>query len=65
MIELHILAPQDQVESLSDVLLELSALSVSVEDADAPHGARASALWRARHATTCQFLDSLQSHGLV
>ena len=35
MIELHILAPQDQVESLSDVLLELSALSVSVEDADA------------------------------
>jgi ribosomal protein L11 methyltransferase len=35
MIELHILAPQEQVESLSDVLLELAALSVSVEDADA------------------------------
>ena len=35
MYELKLLAPQDSVESLSDVLEALEALSVSVEDADA------------------------------
>ena len=35
MIELQLLAPESLVERLSDALLELGALSVSVEDADA------------------------------
>lgn len=36
MVELHLIAPEDLVEAVSDVLIdELSALSVSVEDADA------------------------------
>ena len=35
MIELRLLCPQDRVESLSDALNALDALSVSVEDADA------------------------------
>jgi ribosomal protein L11 methyltransferase len=39
MIELHLLCPEGAVENLSDALMELEALSVSVEDADAqtPH----------------------------
>ncbi len=36
MVELHLIAPEELVESVSDALIdELSALSVSVEDADA------------------------------
>jgi ribosomal protein L11 methyltransferase len=36
MVELHLLAPEDRVELVSDALIdELGALSVSVEDADA------------------------------
>ena len=35
MVELRLLCPQDRVESLSDALEALDALSVSVEDADA------------------------------
>ena len=35
MIELHLLCPESDVENLSDALMELCALSVSVEDADA------------------------------
>ena len=36
MVELHLLAPEDRVEIVSDALIdELGALSVSVEDADA------------------------------
>ena len=36
MVELHLLAPEDRVELVSDALIdELAALSVSVEDADA------------------------------
>jgi len=36
MVELHLLAPEDRVELVSDALIdELDALSVSVEDADA------------------------------
>src|SRR5580765_4161607 len=36
MVELHLLAPEDRVELVSDALIdELEALSVSVEDADA------------------------------
>ena len=36
MVELHLLAPENLVETVSDVLMdELGALSVSVEDADA------------------------------
>ncbi len=35
MFELRLLCPQDQVETLSDTLEALDALSVSVEDADA------------------------------
>ena len=35
MVELRLLAAEDQVEALSDALMELQALSVSVEDADA------------------------------
>lgn len=35
MVELHLLAPEGEVETLSERLMELEALSVSVEDADA------------------------------
>ena len=35
MFELRLLAPEDRVETLSDALDALDALSVSVEDADA------------------------------
>src|SRR5580765_7615031 len=36
MVELHLLAPEDRVELVSDALIdELAALSVSVEDTDA------------------------------
>ena len=35
MFELRLLCPEDQVETLSDALDALDALSVSVEDADA------------------------------
>ena len=35
MFELSLLCPQDRVETLSDALEALDALSVSVEDADA------------------------------
>ena len=35
MVELRLLASEEQVETLSEALLELNALSVSVEDADA------------------------------
>jgi ribosomal protein L11 methyltransferase len=35
MVELHLQCPQDQVEQISDALMALDALSVSVEDADA------------------------------
>jgi ribosomal protein L11 methyltransferase len=35
LVELTLLAAQDRVESVSDALMELEALSVSVEDADA------------------------------
>ena len=35
MFELVLLAPEDQVETVSDALMELEALAVSVEDADA------------------------------
>ena len=35
MIELHLLCPESAVENLSDALMELEALSVSVQDADA------------------------------
>lgn len=35
MVELQLQAPEDEVERLSEALIELDALSVSVEDADA------------------------------
>ena len=35
MVELRLHCPQDQVELISDALMALDALSVSVEDADA------------------------------
>ena len=35
MVELRLQCPQDQVEQISDALMALDALSVSVEDADA------------------------------
>ena len=35
MFELVLLSPETRVEMLSDALVELDALSVSVEDADA------------------------------
>ena len=35
MFELSLMCPQDRVETLSDALDALEALSVSVEDADA------------------------------
>jgi ribosomal protein L11 methylase PrmA len=34
MVELRLQCPQDQVEQISDALMALDALSVSVEDAD-------------------------------
>ena len=35
MVELHLHCPQHEVETISDALMALDALSVSVEDADA------------------------------
>ena len=39
MFELRLLAPEERVETVSDALEALDALSVSVEDADAQTGA--------------------------
>ena len=35
MVELHLHCPQHEVETISDALMALDALSVSVQDADA------------------------------
>jgi len=44
MVELHLHCPQHEVETISDALMALDALSVSVEDADA-HTAQEQALF--------------------
>ena len=61
MFELSLLCPEDRVESVSDALEALDALSVSVEDADAQTDAE-QALARMRTALSETVIEGINTN---